>query len=216
MIVIVTGGAEIDTLLRLFERYLGHLPLELFVFVGSFTEEAISPIPSFVVMLPAGALAHVQGHSWGYLLLLALLAAAGRVPASLLLYFIADKSEDWLLGRGRHMFGVTHRQLENYGKRFSGSARDWVVLFLLNAIPVIPTSLLSLTCGFIKLRLKLFIVATFLGTGVNALIYMSIAYAGIEAASAVRGQELVSRVLSGLLLAALVGLGVYGWRKRSS
>ncbi|HTH72584.1 MAG TPA: VTT domain-containing protein [Candidatus Pristimantibacillus sp.] len=189
------------------------MPLELFVLVGSFIEEAISPIPSFVVMLPAGALAHLQGQSWWYLWILAVFAALGRVPASLLLYFVADKSEDWLFGKGRRLFGVSHKQLESIGKRFSGSPRDFTVLFLLNAIPVIPTSLLSLTCGFIKLRLKLFIVATFFGTGVNAFIYMLVGYTGIQAAGWLGRLDAASTWTAAGLAIILVAAGLYYyWR----
>jgi membrane protein DedA with SNARE-associated domain len=196
------------------EEYAHKLPLEVFVFVGSFLEEAVSPIPSFVVMIPAGALAHVQGHNWWYLLFLSLFAAAGRVPASLILYFIADKSEDWLFGKGRRIFGVSHQQLQAYGQRFSGSRRDWVLLFLLNAVPIIPTSLLSLSCGFIRLRLKLFIVATFFGTAVNAVVYMSVGYAGLQAASALHRMDLALQISSALIIIALVGCIIYYWRKK--
>ena len=165
-------------------------------------------------MIPAGALAHVQGHGWWYLLILSLFAAAGRVPASLILYFIADKSEDWLFGKGRRIFGVSHQQLQTYGQRFSGSRRDWVLLFLLNAVPIIPTSLLSLSCGFIKLRLKLFIVATFFGAAVNAVFYMSIGYGGLQAASALHRMDLALQVLSALVMAVLIGWLIYYWQKK--
>jgi len=102
------------------------LPLELFVFLGSFTEELISPIPSFVVMIPAGAAAQVQNLGWWYLIPLALIGASGRVLASMILYTVADRAEDWLFGKkGRRFFGVTHQQLEGYGQRFSGTPRDF-------------------------------------------------------------------------------------------
>jgi membrane protein DedA with SNARE-associated domain len=189
--------------------------LELFVFIGSFLEEAISPIPSFVVMLPAGAVAHVQGYGWWFLGVLALFAAAGRVPASLLLYFIADKSENWLFGRGRRIFGVSHKQLEGYGRRFSGSGRDWVILFLINAVPVIPTSLTSLTCGFIKLPLRLFITATFFGTAVNACFYMGAAYAGAQVVGSFRSVEsALEAVGAAIIVAALIVWFVYYKKKR--
>ncbi len=195
-----------DAIIRLFEKYAEQLPLELFVFLGSFIEEVISPIPSFVVMLPAGAAAQVQNVDWWYLPVLALIGGAGRVLGSTVLYVIADKAEDWLLGRGRRFFGVSHQQMENYGKRFSGRPRDFTLLYLLNALPMIPTALLSLTCGFVRVDFKMFLAATFLGAATNALIYIGVGYAGVQAISQFRSVESVFQ-----LVALIAAISVLGW-----
>jgi len=198
-----------DAIVRLFEHYAEQLPLELFVLTGSFLEEIISPIPSFVVLIPAGAAAQVQGVGWWYLLPLALIAGVGRILASMILYLVADKAEDWLFGKGRRLFGVTHQKLESYGERFSGKRRDFFVLFLLNAVPVLPTSLLSLTCGFIKIRFSFFVWATYFGSAVNAVCYMSIGYAGIQIASGLRHFELASQIAAITVVASLLGWFIY-------
>lgn len=190
------------------------LPLELFVLAGSFVEEIVSPIPSFVVMIPAGAAAQVQGVGWWYLIPLAFLGGIGRLLASMILYVVADKAEDWLLGKGRRFFGVTHKQLENYGQRLSGTSGDFVALFLLNAVPVIPTSLLSLSCGFIKVRFRLFAAATFFGSAVNAAIYMGVGYAGIQAVAGLQNLQLALQVAAVLVAVSLFGLFVYYANKR--
>lgn len=182
--------------------------------IGSFVEEIVSPIPSFVVMIPAGAAAQVQGTGWWYLLPLALIGGVGRLLASMILYVVADKSEDWLLGKGRRFFGITHEQLEKYGQRLSGTSRDFVVLFLLNAVPVIPTSLLSLTCGFIKARFRLFVAATFFGSAVNAAIYMGIGYAGIQAAAGLRNAQAALQIIVGLTAIGLLGWFIYYRNKK--
>ena len=207
--------AEIDRIIDFFERFAEQVPLELFVLVGCFAEEIFSPIPSFVVLIPAGAAAQVQDISWWYLPVLALIGAAGRVLASLILYFIADKSEDWLFGSGRRFFGVSHRQIERLGQRFSGSSRDLLVLFLLNAVPVLPTSLLSLACGFIKINLRVFVIATFFGSAVNAVFYMSLGYAGVTAAAQLKGLDVALQIALGVLVAALVGWLLYRKKKKS-
>jgi membrane protein DedA with SNARE-associated domain len=184
------------------------------VFAGAFLEEIVSPIPSFVVMIPAGAAAQIQGVGWWYLVPLAFIGAAGRLLASVILYFIADKAEDWLLSKGRRFFGVTHRQLEGYGQRLSGTPRDFTVLFLLNAVPVIPTSLLSLTCGFIKVRFRLFVGATFFGSAVNAAIYMGIGYAGLQAVTGLESVQAVLQAIGLLLLVSFAGWLIYYMQKK--
>lgn len=184
------------------------------MFIGAFLEEIVSPIPSFVVLIPAGAAAEVQGVNWWYLVPLGFIGAAGRALASIILYTVADKAEDWLFGKGRRFFGVTHKRLESYGQRFSGTSRDFIVLFLLNAIPVVPTSLLSLTCGFIKIRFRLFVCATFFGSAVNAVIYMAIGYAGIQAAASLQYLDVAFQVIAILLAVSLIGWVFYYWNKR--
>lgn len=176
------------------------------MFLGSFVEEIISPIPSFVVLVPAGAAAQLEHTGWWYLLPLSLFCAAGRLIASSILYVIADKAEDWLFGKGRRFFGVTHKKLENYGQRLNGTSRDYAALFLLNALPVIPTSLLSLSCGFIKVPFRLFAITTFLGSAVNGVFYMSIGYAGLQIASGVQNVQSVLQ-----LAALLLGIFAVGW-----
>lgn len=172
--------------------------------VGAFVEEIISPIPSFLVLIPAGAAAHVQQASWWYLPILALIGASGRIVASVILYLLADKSENMLFGNGRRWFGLTHKQVERYGRRLSEAKRDWLVLFLLNAIPVLPTSLLSLACGFIKINLKMFVLATFFGSAVNGLIYLSLGYAGLQAAGWLRSADAILQILMLLTVAGLL------------
>lgn len=157
-----------------------------------------------MVLIPAGAAAQVQDFSWWYLPLLALVGACGRILASMLLYVLADKAEDKLLGNGRRFFGITHKQLERFGERLSGKSRDWWALFLLNAVPVLPTSLLSLACGFIKVRFQLFVTATFLGSAINGCFYLAIGYGGIQAAAALQHLELAFQLITIALLIVLL------------
>lgn len=185
------------------------MPLELFVLIGSFIEEVLSPIPSFVVMIPAGAAAQVQGVPLWYLAVLGLLGGIGRMLGSMVLYVLADKAEDWLLGNGRRFFGFSHKQMERLGTRFSGRPRDFTVLFLLNAVPVLPTALLSLTCGFVKINFRMFVVATFLGATVNAIFYMGIGYAGLQAAEQLRNLELTFQIAAAVIAIALLGWYLY-------
>jgi hypothetical protein len=80
-------------IIEYFEALARHLPVDIFVLVGTFIEEVISPIPSFVVLIPAGAVASAQSLPLWYLLWLAALCGAGRVAGGSLLYWIAYRLE---------------------------------------------------------------------------------------------------------------------------
>ncbi|HET8671155.1 MAG TPA: VTT domain-containing protein [Candidatus Saccharimonadales bacterium] len=181
------------------------MPLELFVLVGTFIEELFSPIPSFMVLVPTGAIAHAQDRGLLYLGVLAVFSAMGRIAAAAILYKLADTFEDRLLAKGRRIFGLSHTEIEGLDRRLNRAGKyEGIVLFVMNAIPIFPTGALSLACGFIKIRFRLFIICTFFGTMINALIYMSIGYGGVKAASALSGLELASKIVVAVLILTLV------------
>ena len=190
------------------------MPLELFVLVGTFVEEVLSPIPSFVVLIPAGAVAEAQGVALWYLLVLALLSGVGRVLGALLLYWIGDRLKHVVLAPGRERFGLSREKVEEAGRRVSDAKRGWWALFAMHAIPVFPIALVGLACGFVRLRRSVFVTATFFGTIVNAIAYMAIGYGGIRVAAAVQHLEFASQIMLGLLIVAAIAWIVW-YRRRA-
>jgi membrane protein DedA with SNARE-associated domain len=188
--------------------------LELFVLVGTFLEEVFSPIPAVVVMVPAGAVAEVQGTGWWYLLVLAALSGAGRVAGSLILYWIGDKLKSAVLAPGRERFGLSREKAEAAGQRLSNGKRGWFTLFMLHALPAFPVAAVALGCGFVKMQHRVFISATFVGATVSAIPLLAIGYGGIRAAEALQRLELASQITLGLLVLAAAGwLGWYYWKR---
>ncbi len=157
------------------------MPLTVFAAVASFVEEIIAPIPSPTVMITAGSLAKLQGHALEFLLLLAILGAVGKVFGALVLYVVSDKMEDIIMNKFARFFGITHEQIESFGKRLSGGWKDYVVLTLLRSLPMVPSSLLSIGCGVLKIPLPLFITTTFLGTIVRDGFYLYVGFIGMTA-----------------------------------
>lgn len=175
----------------------------MFVLVGTFIEELFSPIPSFLILVPAGAAVQLAGHSWLYLIVLTLISATGRIAGATILYFLADKLATFTLKNGRKIFGVNQKQLHDFGKNLSGNpVHDWLALFTMNALPFFPGAFLSLVGGLLKVDFKMFITATFFGTMINSIFYLSIGYAGLSALTNFGGVEFALQVF-GLLLAAL-------------
>lgn len=168
---------------------------------GTFLEEVFSPIPSFLVLVPAGAVVQLKGQSWWYLLVLVLISAVGRAAGATILYFLSDKLARLTLKNGRRVFGVTHKDLQDFGKKLSGNpANDWIALFTMNALPFFPGAFISIIGGIVKVDFKLFITSTFFGTMVNSIFYLSIGYAGLTALQHLSGVELGLQIF-GLLLA---------------
>lgn len=205
----------LEIILNQIESLARSMPLELFVILGAVIEEIIAPIPSPVVMVLAGSLAHTQNQNLWYLFELAALGAVGKTFGSWLIYLLADKLEDIVLGRFGKFIGVTHKEVESIGKKLRGSWKDNFFLFLARALPIIPSAPVSIACGAIKLNLKTFITSTYLGNLVRNLLYLYMGYAGFE------NYKQITNGLDGLesigqigLLVVVVGLVAWAYWKR--
>jgi len=191
------------------------IPVELFIFFGAFIEEVIAPIPSPLVLTLAGSIAFSQKHALVFLLWLSLVGTVGKTLGAWLVYFIADKLEDVIVGRFGKFIGVAHKDVEGIGKHFKGGWKDYFILFILRALPVIPSAPLSVVCGIIKINLRTYLVATFLGTYVRNLIFLYIGYAGVATyTSLLGGLESIESVVQILVLVGFVGLIVWAYTQR--
>lgn len=204
-----------DDLLNLLESLADVLPLDFFVTFGSFIEEVIAPIPSPVIMVLAGTLAHAQNQSLWHLGFLAILGALGKTLGAWVLYVIADKLEDVFIGKFGKFLGVTNKEIESIGKRINGGWRDDVLLFIARAIPIIPSAPISVACGIIKLNKKTFITSTIAGTFLRNLMYLYLGYAGVgnykEISQGLEGFESFGQLF---LLIIIAGVVVWAYYKR--
>ncbi len=156
-----------------------HVPLELFVFVGALVEEVFAFIPSLLIMTTAGLLAQIEGHTPFFLLWLVLLGNIGKLLGSLGYYVLGDKLEDVVTGKGQRFFGLSHADIERVGRRLTGNAwRDGAFIFLLRLVPFFPTLAISVTCGVIKVPLRTFLIASYLGNACKDLVYILLGYFG--------------------------------------
>lgn len=205
----------ISQLLAYLETLANHIPLELFTFFGTIVEEILAPIPSPFVMTITGSIAHAQGHLFGYLFVVSIIGAAGRVVGTSFLYFLADVAEDVVIGRFGSFLGISHREITQIGSRFDGTARDYLTLILLRSIPVMPSSPISVVCGLVKLNFKVFAIGTAIGSVLRNLFFLYIGYTGLAATeSFMEGLEGVETVVQILFVLALVGGFYYFYRKR--
>ena len=202
-------------LMAYLEKLANYVPLEVFTFFGTILEEILAPIPSPFVMTITGSIAQAQGHMLGYLIIVALIGAAGRVVGTTFLYVLADFFEDIVFGRFGDFLGVSHREVEQIGSRFNGTARDYLTLIVLRSIPVMPSSPISVVCGLIKLNYRVFAIGTAIGSVFRNLFFLWIGFTGLAATeSFMEGFESAETVAQILFVLALIGGFYYYYRKR--
>lgn len=157
------------------------LPLELFMFVGSFIEEIVAPIPSILITTLGGSLALAAGYGIIGLLWLAILASIGKSIGCALLYILGDKAEDFLMVRLGPKIGITHEEVERVGKFFTGGLRDYLILIVIRALPLSPSLPISVGAGIIKLPFTLYNIATLIGNFLRSLLFIAVGYTGFSA-----------------------------------
>ena len=157
---------------------ISQIPVELIVFFGSIIEEIFPPLPSPLLLIISKIATYNQKFTVPYILLLTSIATFGKTVGSFFIYFLADKTEDLIIGRFGKWFKISHRDVESIGRRFTGSWKDIFILIFLRAIPIIPTAPLSLVCGIIKLNIRTFVVSAFIGSFIRIFILL---YLGVAA-----------------------------------
>jgi len=156
------------------------VPLPAFVFLSSLIEEIIAPIPSPLVMTLTGSIAAMQGVGWVYAVILIAIGALGKTIGGLTLYVIADKGKSIIMRRFGKFLKISSRDIELVGKRLSKGWKDDIALFLLYAVPITPTSLVSAACGLIKTNIRTFLIAMFCGSIVRNIFYFYLGFTGVE------------------------------------
>jgi len=192
----------------------GHIHLAIFAPAVSFIEEIIPPIPSPSVMIATGYIAQVQGYLFYSLIFLAVLGAIGKTLGASVVYYVVDQVEDLLSGKIAKFIGVTHEQIEAFGARLSKDWRDYIVLIVLRALPVVPSSLLSVGCGFLKVRFRLFVITTFIGSIIRDFIYIYLGYTGTRVAISLFKRtadtaEFYIQIIAVVVIVAIVGYLYY-------
>lgn len=194
------------------------VPLELFAFFGALAEEVVAPIPSMLVMTTAGFFAQIEGRTTFFVVWLVVLGNLGKLIGSFIYYTLGDKVEDVVVGRFGRYLGLNHADVERIGQKFNGSPwRDGALLFFLRVIPFVPTILVSIAAGVVRIRTRVFLVASYAGNFCKDLFYAFAGYYGVRALRAFfmdieRIRFGVGVLLFGLILAGLAFLYIHRHR----
>lgn len=195
------------------------VPVAWFVFLGSMIEEVLAPIPSPLVMLLAGSVAASQESTLVFLLVLSIIGAISKTIGSLIIYIVMDRAEDVVVSRFGKFLGVSQSDTEGLGKYLSKGKRDDVVIFLMRALPVMPTAPVSMIAGLIKINLRTYLIATFLGLVIRNAIYLYLGYTSLGTLESLsEGFDSLEKI--GYLILSVIGgmalLWMYRKRKKSS
>ncbi len=208
-----------QALITWLETLAQQVPVTWFVFIGALVEEVIAPIPSPLVMMLGGSIAAAQNGSMAFLGLLALIGSLSKTLGSIVIYFISEKAGDVLIDKFGKFLGVSHDDTEGLGRFFGEGKRDDIAIFLMRALPVMPTAPVSIIGGLLKINLKTYIASTFLGLIVRNSIYLYLGYTSVEALDSLsQGFDSIEKI--GYLILAVCGgialLWMYKQRKEGT
>lgn len=207
-------------------NWASHVPLEIFALVGSLIEEIIAPIPSPLVMATAGTIAQAQNKTLSYLFLISGISALSKTFGCWFFYVVADKAEDIFSRKLGKFFGFSHKDVEKIGKHFDGTKKDDLILILLRAFPIMPSTPVSVACGFIKLNMRTYLQSTVIGSFFRSFTFLYLGFSGLEVyRSLLEGIDNVQSIVNIFIAVVLVvffgllyykrGKGdVFEWLKR--
>ncbi len=161
---------------------LSILPLPIFILIGSFLEEIITPIPASAILTVSGTLIPINlKFKLLYVLWLSLLSAIGKTAGCYLLYLLAEKIGFVVIEKYGKYFGIKRSDVDLISEKISKGKKDDVAIFLLRALPMIPTAPVSLVCGLLKINKRNYNISTFWGNFVRSIIYLNIGIFGVKA-----------------------------------
>lgn len=185
--------------------------------MASIIEEIIAPIPSTLVIMGSSFLI-LKGYPIAVdsimrlLIYVVLPASAGVTLGSLFVYAIGYFLGSPFIKRWGKYMGVSWDDIEKAEGRFSQGQSDNLILFILRAVPVVPSVAISIFCGFIRYRLRDYITFTFMGSLVRGFVLgilgwqFGMLYLEIS--------QQISFLEELVLLVLVIALGVYlYWRK---
>jgi membrane protein DedA with SNARE-associated domain len=194
------------------------MPLEVFTFVASFIEEVIAPIPSAGVLVVTGSFASLQGRTLTDLIPLILIAALGKSLGAIIVYSFSDKLSRFFFSRFGSWLKVSDHEIAQFGARVTGTTRDYLILVACRALPIVPSSVVSVGCGVLKIPWRLFIITTVIGTVVRDAIFIYAGYTGTDFLRRLteRTVDIESYIQMGIIFVVTLVFAYFYLRRRKS
>lgn len=143
------------------------------LFIASFTEEVIAPIPSSFVMMSGGfflfgGLDVDMSTLVGLFISVAIPLAIGSTAGSFILYGITYKYGKPTIDRFGRYFKVSWVDIERIQRYLNRGISDEVVLFLARMLPIVPGVIVNAVAGTLRIPLSTYIPLTFFGVVIRA------------------------------------------------
>lgn len=145
------------------------------VLLATLLEEIVAPIPSALVPLAAGffllpADTGFVAIVWQTLTLIALPVAGGITLGSSVVYSLGYWGGKPVIEKSKKWLGLSWADVESIEARLTRGQGDELALLVLRMIPVIPGVAISGFCGIVRYPFKTFVVITFFGALIRALM----------------------------------------------
>lgn len=193
------------------------------VFGAGIIEQIIIPIPSPIVPMGGGFfLVRKEAFSWlvfkDIVLKVATPFSLGSTLGATMVFLIAYRGAFWLINRFENFFGFNWNDIQNLKKKFfKGKPTDELIIFTLMAIPVVPSVLVSATCGAIQIPITEFYLFTFLGLITRGIILGFLGWLfGETYLNAAQGFNKAESIILFLVGLAIVILLALGYKKRDN
>ncbi len=176
-------------------------------------ESSVLPVPSELVMPPAGYLAY-QGRMNIWIALAC--GTVGSMLGAYANYWVASRLGRWVFIRYGRWVLLSERSLERTERFFSKHGE--IATFVGRLFPVI-RHLISIPAGLARMRLDRFFLYTGVGAGIWCAILLLVGWVIGKAGGALSRQVLTEyshRALLYLVPAVLLVVAVYLWRIRRS
>ena len=145
------------------------------VFVASFLEEVIPPIPSTIVLLLSGAaFLHGKEFSIEYvatlLFMLAIPATFGMLLGSLVLYSVGYAGGKPIVMKYGRYAGISWTLISKVEERFKSTTLDELLIVFFRAVPVVPNTAISIFCGIIRMNFSKYLLISAVGYFCRAIL----------------------------------------------
>ena len=145
------------------------------LFIGGVVKEFI-PIPSTAIIV-GSSLVLLKGQAiaidsvLNLLFTIAIPVSLGMTIGAIITYSPCFYIGKPFIDRWGKYISLKWEDIEKMDKKFENTKKDYMALYLIRTMPIIPSIILSAFCGVIRYDLKKYIIITFLGGLTRAMIF---------------------------------------------
>lgn len=190
------------------------------VFIGTILEEIIAPIPSTLIIVTSSFFMlkslPITLHSIAILLFyIAIPVGFGMTIGSSFIYGLCYYLGKPFVERFGKYIGLKWKDMEKFNSKISNQKRDYIIIYIARAVPVIPSVAISGFCGVVRYDLKKYLILTFLGGITRAFV---LGFIGWQFGTYYREVSLhmsnIEELLVAIIIVAIIVFIIYKYKKK--